>query len=83
MSEWEDRHFMYILGKGVGNMGSQWPSHLCSFASMTSTTWHLFIGEVLDVLFLEQDHIEVFSEVWTLFQILSGVGLGPHSLYWK
>lgn len=49
-----------------------------------------FIGEVKDGLFLEQDYIEASSlvslfssEVWTLFHILSGVGLGLHPFWWR
>ena len=72
-----------VLGKGVGKVGYQYPLDFLHFASITSTTWPSFIGEVVDDLFLEQDHVEASSlcllEVWTLFQILSGVGLGPHS----
>lgn len=73
----------FVLGKGVGNVGSQYPLDSCTLACITSTTWPSFAGEVVDDLFLEQDHVEVSSlcllEVWTLFQILPGVDLGPHS----
>lgn len=31
-----------VLGRGVGNMGSQHPSDLCTFVSITSTTWRSF-----------------------------------------
>lgn len=58
-----------VLGKTlwVGNTGSQDPSDLCTFASVTSTTWPSFTGEVLDVFFLEQDQIEASSLANLLF----------------
>lgn len=73
----------FVLGKGAGNVGSQYPLDSCTFAYITSTTRPSFLGEVVDDLFLKQDHVEASSlcllEVWTLLQILPGVGLGPHS----
>lgn len=56
-----------VLGKRLGNMGSQYFSDLCTFASITSTTLPSFIGEVLDGLFLEHDHVEASSLVSLLF----------------
>lgn len=74
-------------------MGICAPSVLQIFAFLIYHLYNLtFIGEALDGLFLElcKDYVKASplyslfsSAVWTLFQILSGVGLGPHPLCWR
>lgn len=54
---------MYVLRKGLGNMGSI----LTLLHLMTFTTWPSFTGGVLDGLFPEQDQAEASSLVSLLF----------------